>query len=97
MKDPTLRITHRLRDGREVESEVERRGSRIRLRSRLVRDGLVTAAFRVTGRISDVLTRRQEVLPAEFADNPEMPAATFQPIEELWRHRLQLMRRVGIN
>jgi hypothetical protein len=84
---PTLRSTHVLPDGREIESEVERRGDRLRVRLRLCRDGIVEVAYRAT---VDLLARR-EFLPKEFDHDQEVQAAVYDPMEEIWKHRLQLL------
>jgi hypothetical protein len=83
--DPTIRSTHTLPDGREVESEVERRGDRLRVRLRLCRDGLVEAAYRTT-----ILARR-EFLPKEFDRDPQVQREVFDPVEEIQQHRLKLL------
>jgi hypothetical protein len=88
--DPTTRRTTTLLDGREVEAEAEQRGSLVRLRARLCRDGWVTTAFTVTAGLVELLTHR-EFLPAEFRDDPRVQAAVFDPIEEIWSHRLRCL------
>jgi hypothetical protein len=90
MMDPTVRVTRRLPDGREIEAEAEQHGSLVRLRARLCRDGFVTAAFKVTATITKLLTQR-EFLPKEFERDPAIAQATFEPVEEIWQHRLRLM------
>jgi hypothetical protein len=85
--DPTLRSTHALPDGREIESEVERRGNRLRVRLRLCRDGLVEAAYRTT---FDLLARR-EFLPKEFDRDPQVQREVFDPVEEIRQHRLKFL------
>jgi hypothetical protein len=88
---PDVRVTRHLPDGREIEAEAEQHGSLIRLRARLCRGGLVTAAFRMTAPIAELLTRR-EFMPQEFSRDPVIAQAAMEPIEEIWRHRLRLLR-----
>lgn len=90
MKDSTVRVTQHLPDGREIEAEAETRGGLVRLRARLCRDGLVTAAIKMTAPIAQLLAHR-ELLPREFANDPAIADATLQPVDEMWRHRLRLL------
>jgi hypothetical protein len=87
MTDPTIRRTRVLPDGREIESEVERRGDKLRVRLRLCRDGFVEAARAVT---LDLTPR--EFLPKEFSRDARVQAATFDAREEIWRHRFRFLR-----
>jgi hypothetical protein len=89
--DPTVRKTRQLPDGREVEAEAEQHGSLVRLRARLCRDGVVTATYKVTSSIAELLTRR-EFLPKEFSRDPEIAQVAFEPVEEVWRARLRFFR-----
>jgi hypothetical protein len=83
-----IRQTRPLPGGTELESEFEQRGDRLRIRLRLCRDNLVVRAHRATLSIKDAL--RREWLPREFGDDVEVQAAVFDPIEEMWKHRLRL-------
>jgi hypothetical protein len=84
------RVTRHLPNRKMVEVEAQQRGSLVRLRAQICYAGLVTSAFRVTAPITELLTRR-EFLPEEFARDPVIAQATFEPVEEIWRHRLRLM------
>jgi hypothetical protein len=77
----TIRQTYTLPDGREIESEVERRGDRLRVRLRLCRDGLVEVAHRMTVN----LLAPGEFLPKEFDRDPAVQAAALDPVEEIRR------------
>jgi hypothetical protein len=77
----TIRQTHTLPDGREIESEIERRGDRLRVRLRLCRDGLVEVAYRATVN----LLARREFLPKEFDRDPNVQRAMLDPVEEIRR------------
>jgi hypothetical protein len=77
----TIRSTHTLPDGREIESEVERRGDRLRVRLRLCRDGLVEVAYRATVN----LRGQRELLPKEFDRDPVVQRAVLDPVEEIRR------------
>jgi hypothetical protein len=46
---------------------------------------------RVMATITDLLTKREEFLPDEFARDPEIAQATLDPVEEIWRHRLRMI------
>lgn len=77
-----IRSTKYLEDGSSIESELERRGNAVRLRLRLVdAAGFVVAAFRHTER-----------LPREFERDAVIQQAMFDPVEEIWRHRQQVLR-----
>jgi hypothetical protein len=70
-----------------IEGSVERRGDKVRTRLRICRDGLVIAAYRITKTLG-----REEILPAEFRDDPWVQAAAFDYVEEIWRHRVRHFR-----
>jgi hypothetical protein len=91
--DPTVRIARTFRDGHELEAEAQQRGSLIRLRARLWRDGRMTV-LSVTAAITDLLLKR-EFLPKEFYRDPAIAQATMEPVEEIWRGRLRLLRRAS--
>jgi hypothetical protein len=52
--------------------------------------GLVVRAYRATLTLKEAM--RREFLPAEFGDDAEIQAAVFDPIEEIWRHRVRHFR-----
>jgi hypothetical protein len=76
-----------------LEGEIEPRGDRLRVRLRLCRGIYVVDAFRetfkLTAAIGPALLRMREFLPREFRDHPEVQREVFDPIAEIWQHRLR--------
>jgi hypothetical protein len=76
-----------------LEGEIELRGNRLRVRLRVCSGIYVTDAFRetldLTAPIGRALLRMREFLPREFRDHPEVQRELFNPLEEIWRHRLR--------
>jgi hypothetical protein len=69
-----------------IEGSIERRGDKVRTRLRLCKDGIVVAACRVTKTLG-----REEPIPKEFLADPRVQAEMLDAVEEIWKHRLQLL------
>jgi hypothetical protein len=75
-----------------LEGEIEQHGNRVRVRLRLCRGIHVVDAVRETFDLAAsaaALRRMREFLPREFRNHPEVQREIFDPIEEIWRHRLR--------
>jgi hypothetical protein len=84
-------IHHRseLPDGSEIESSLDHQDDRLRLNIRLIgRDGFIIAAHRLIASVAALLTAK-EILPKEFADDPEIQEAACDHVEEIWRRRAE--------
>jgi len=80
-----------------LEGEIEPRGNRLRVRLRLCRGIHIVDAFRetfdLTAPLRPALMRMREFLPKEFRNDPKVQAAVFDPVEEIWRHRLNCLQQ----
>jgi hypothetical protein len=78
-----------LPDGQHLESALDNpRPGMLRLHIRLCRDGFVLRVHRLLASVSALLTG-QEILPKQFADDPEIQQAALDHVEEIWRRRAE--------